>query len=90
MFPIPSEPASTPIARNPSASGTPSRAEARLNVTATVSNRPNAARITAEPTVQSCDRRGMTAYSGTIAACGRMKRPRAGTNDKSVTAVESA
>ena len=34
---------------SPSASGTPSRAEARLNVTATVNNRPNAARMTAEP-----------------------------------------
>src|SRR5215831_7350208 len=37
---MPSEPANTPMARKPSASGMPRRADARLNVTATVSSRP--------------------------------------------------
>src|SRR6187551_3233495 len=48
MRPMPSDPANTPMTRNPIASGTPSRADVRLNVTASTSRRPKAATMSAD------------------------------------------
>src|SRR4051812_41741667 len=48
MPPMPSLPAATPTTRNPSATGTPSFADARLSDTASVSSKPKPARINAE------------------------------------------